>query len=61
MFYINNLPTYAKNYAFIVVREIFTEEGIERWFYGAWNDRNTANEVALEVGGVTLHAEDVEG
>lgn len=61
MFHINNLPAYAKDYAFVVVLEDFTDHGIERWFYGAWNDRNTANEVALEVSGVTLHAEDVEG
>lgn len=44
---INNLPTYAADYRYIVCRRV---DG-ELWFYGAWNDRNKANEVALEIFG----------
>jgi len=44
---INNLPTYANEYKYIVARRI---DG-ELWFWGAWNDRNKANEVALEIEG----------
>ena len=44
---INNLPTYANEYKYIVVRRV---DG-ELWFWGAWNDRNKANEVALEIFG----------
>ena len=44
---INNLPAYANEYKYIVARRI---DG-ELWFWGAWNDRNKANEVALEICG----------
>ena len=44
---INNLPTYANKYKYIVARRV---DG-ELWFWGAWNDRNKANEVAIEIGG----------
>ena len=44
---INNLPTYANEYKYIVVRRVDEE----LWFWGAWNDRNKANEVALEISG----------
>ena len=44
---INNLPTYANEYKYIVARRVDEE----LWFWGAWNDRNKANEVALEIGG----------
>lgn len=44
---INNLPTYANEYKYIVARRV---DG-ELWFWGAWNDRNKANEVAIEIGG----------
>lgn len=44
---INNLPTYANEYKYIVARRV---DG-ELWFWGAWNDLNKANEVALEIGG----------
>ena len=47
---INNLPTYATDYRYIVARRI---DG-ELWFYGAWDDANTANKVALEIGGETI-------
>lgn len=44
---INNLPTYANEYKYIVVRRV---DG-ELWFWGAWNDRDKANEIASEIGG----------
>lgn len=44
---INNLPTYANEYKYIVAYRV---DG-ELWFWGAWNDCNKANEVALEIGG----------
>ena len=47
---IRNLPTTADNYKYIIVREV---EG-EYWYFGADNDENRANEVALEVGGIVL-------
>ena len=47
---VNNIPTYAINYDFIVARRVDDE----LWFWGAWNDRDKANEVALEIGGVVV-------
>lgn len=44
---INNFPAYAKAYRFIVTRSVDGEE----WYYGAWDDRESANEQALEIGG----------
>ena len=44
---INNYKSYADQYKYIVARRI---DG-ELWFWGAWNDRNKANEVAIEIGG----------
>lgn len=44
---INNVPTYANEYNYIVAERI---DG-ELWFWGAWNDGNKANEVALEING----------
>lgn len=35
---------------FITYTEIHGENGLERWFYGAYNTRERANEVALELG-----------
>lgn len=35
----------------IVFTEIHNENGVERWYYGKWSDRDRANEVALELGG----------
>lgn len=47
---IKNLPTTATNYRYIIAREV---DG-DLWYYGADNDRNRANEVALAVGGVVF-------
>lgn len=45
--HINNLKEYAKKHKYIVARRV---DG-ELWFWGAWDDRNKANEVAIEIGG----------
>lgn len=47
---INNLPEYANNYKFIVVRIV---DG-ERWFWGAFNDYQRAINVAIEIDGVIV-------
>lgn len=44
---IQNVPEYAKNYKYIVARRV---DG-ELYFWGAWNDRNKSNEVAIEIDG----------
>lgn len=46
--HINNVPGYALKYNYIVARFV---DG-ELWFWGAWNDRQTAHHVAEEIGGV---------
>ena len=46
---INNIPEYAKEYRFIVARKDTDDNSL--WFWGAWNNRNKANEVAIEIGG----------
>lgn len=33
----------------VVYTEIHTEKGVERWYYGKYNNRDRANEVALEL------------
>ena len=53
---INNLPTYARRYPFIVARFV---DG-QFWFWGAFSDRRQANEAALEEGGVTFEADLVD-
>ena len=35
---------------YIVFSEIHKDGKVERWYYGTWPDRNSANEVALELG-----------
>ena len=50
---INNMPEYAATKKYIVVRRV----NGELWFWGAWNDRDAANEAALEIGGITLRNE----
>ena len=47
---IKNLPNYANEYKYIVARRI----NGELWFWGAWNNRNKANEVAIEIGGEVI-------
>jgi hypothetical protein len=45
---VRNLPDYAKRYMFIVSRLC---DG-ELWFWGAYETKERANEVAKEIGGV---------
>ena len=53
MFKINNMP--ANTRRFIVARRV----NGALWFWGSWDDRNTANEVAMEIGGITFDSEDL--
>ena len=53
---VNYIPAYATEYIYIVAREC---DG-EFCFWGAWNDANKANEVALEIGGEVFDWEDLE-
>ena len=48
---INNKPSYANDYEFIVAREI---DG-EYWFYGAYADGFKADRVAMEIDGIVFH------
>ena len=48
---INNLPAYASNYEYMVVRLI---DG-EYWFYGAYSNGRRAESVAFEIGGEVIH------
>ena len=43
---INNLPSYASEYEFIVVRFV---DG-EPWFWGAWHDYEKAVQASMELG-----------
>jgi hypothetical protein len=47
---INNLPAYAKEYKYIVVRKIDKE----LWFWGAWNNMDEASEAAIEINGMVV-------
>ena len=47
---IYNLPEYANECAYIVVREY---DG-EYWFWGAYDDRRTARRAADEIGGEVI-------
>ena len=53
-----NVADYAMKYDYLVFRAD-EDDIMTKWFYGAWNDRNTANEVALEVGGETWETEKI--
>ena len=50
---IKNKPNYAKEYSFIVAREIDND----LWYWGAYNDRNEANRVASEINGMVFQNE----
>lgn len=47
---INNIPRYSIDYKFFVVREIDDEY----WFYGAYDNRNRANDVAMQIDGIVI-------
>lgn len=44
---VNNIPDYARGLKYLVARWC---EG-EWWFWGAWNDRNKAEEIAQRING----------
>ena len=46
MMTIQNVPEYAKNYKYIVARRV---DG-ELYFWGAWNDKDKANNISHELG-----------
>ena len=46
MMTIQNVPKYAKNYKYIVARQV---DG-EFYFWGAWNDKDKANNISHELG-----------
>lgn len=52
-----NMPTYANNYEFIVVRKI---DG-DYWFWGAYANGFKAEEVATEIGGLIIHNVRIQG
>ena len=53
---VNNVPDYAREYKYWVVRN---SEG-ELWFYGAWQDKETAYHVATLVNnGLVVEKEDM--
>lgn len=54
---INNEPAYAKNYEFVVAREV---DG-EYWFWGAYADGFKAEQAATEIGGVIFHNVRIQG
>ena len=45
-----NVPTYAKEYNYMVAREC---DG-KLWFYGAYETKERATEVAIEVRGIVV-------
>ena len=47
---INNMPEYANDSEFVVVRNV----NDELWFYGAYSDGSKANKVAREVRGLVV-------
>jgi len=54
MLNINNMPAIVR--AWIVASEV----NGEFWFWGSWDDRETAQEVAQEIGGIMIDRELVE-
>ncbi len=54
---INNEPAYAKDYEFVVAREV---DG-EYWFWGAYADGFKAEQAATEIGGVIFHNVRIQG
>lgn len=49
---INNMPSYAKDYEYIVARLV----DCELWFYGAYDSKDKAEEVAYEIEGLIVHS-----
>ena len=49
---IDNMPSYAKDYEYIVARLV----DCELWFYGAYDSKDKAEEVAYEIEGLVVHS-----
>ena len=47
---IKNLVYYATDYNYIVASAV----NGDLWFYGAWDNKNLAYEVAMEIGGIVI-------
>jgi hypothetical protein len=56
MMNVKNLSAYAHTCRYIVAREC---DG-DLWFWGAWNDYDTAYRVSCEVGGIVITNPEVE-
>ena len=54
---INNEPSYARDYEFIVARKVENEY----WFWGAYEDGFIADRAASEIGGVVFHNVRIQG
>ena len=52
---VNNVPNYAKNSNYLVVRKY---DG-EYWFWGAWEDKESAYKIANAIGGYVVENEGV--
>lgn len=48
---IKNMPTYASNYKYLVVRDVNNE----LWFWGAYKTITEAEIVASDINGTVLH------
>ena len=49
---INNMPAYATDYEFLVVRKVDND----LWFWGAYNDHDKAYDAAEEINGFILES-----
>lgn len=47
---VNNLPSYAARYKYVVARSV---DG-ELWFWGAYDERENADEAAESIEGIVL-------
>ena len=52
---VNNVPDYAKKSPYWVVRKY---DG-EYWFWGAWDDKESADKIANAIGGYVVENEGV--
>lgn len=53
-----NVAKNAPDYPYMVFRRD-PDDFFTLWYWGAYADRNEANEAALDIGGETWHTEDV--
>ncbi|MBP5710039.1 MAG: hypothetical protein J6W84_03580 [Bacteroidales bacterium] len=53
---VNNIPDYARKYAYTVVRMVNNAA----WFYGAWNDLECAARAAYDINGHVIPTHEIE-